>query len=171
MKSRRKLAVALSAVAVLAWSAGGWSRTPASADPDLAFIDGMIVHHQGAVDGARALQPRATRPEMTRLLAQIVRTQQAEIDQLHAWRRAWFPDAPAPAARHAHHGGVAAPSEGDPEIAFIDMMIPHHRDAIAMSRDLLETPTRPELSRMARDIIRAQEEEIETMERWRREWQ
>lgn len=173
MHSRRPLAVVTAAVVFLTFGLTAWAQPRTPNDPDLAFIDGMIAHHQSAVAEARALAPRATRPEVQRLLADIIRTQQAEIDQLRAWRRAWYPDAPQPVDHGAHHGGPPpgeADAGQDPELAFITMMIPHHRDAVAMSREILRTTSRPELQALARNIISAQEKEIDMMERWQREW-
>lgn len=174
MHWQRVVGVALAAALCVTTGETASAAAREAADPDLAFIDEMIVHHQGAVDDARALEPKARRPEVRRLLADVIRTQQAEIDQLRGWRRAWFPDAPAPSGHQAHHGAGTAASGADaatdPDLAFIEMMIPHHREAVAMSRKILETTTRPELARLAREVIGAQEKEIELMQRWQREW-
>ena len=70
---------------------------------DLAFIDAMIPHQQGAIDMATAAAEKAQQPE-TRALASIIVTDESkEMDQLRTWRDAWFPtaqakseDAPAP---------------------------------------------------------------------------
>jgi uncharacterized protein (DUF305 family) len=63
-----------------------------SADPfDLAFIDAMIPHHQSAIDAAMLAADRAQHPKIKKLARSIVDSQQAEIDQLTAWREAWYP--------------------------------------------------------------------------------
>ena len=62
----------------------------------------------------------------------------------------------------------AAPADAD--VAFIEMMIPHHHAAVAMSREILDTTKRPELQQFARNIIRNQEREIAQMESWKRSW-
>ena len=67
-------------------------------------------------------------------------------------------------------GTPAAAAPADPDLAFIDMMIPHHEAAVAMSREILDTTKRPELQQLARNIIRNQEREIAQMERWKRSW-
>jgi uncharacterized protein (DUF305 family) len=158
-------------------------------DPDLVFLEQMIAHHQGAIDEAKAIESRAKRPEVKQLAADIIKAQQAEIDQMRAWRRAWFPDAPAagagsasgmqaggeaPAAmpHGAGHGGAVPHGSGpqDPDLAFVEMMIPHHRDAVAMSERILETTKRPEIRQLARNIIRDQRREIALMEGWLKEW-
>jgi uncharacterized protein (DUF305 family) len=63
----------------------------------------------------------------------------------------------------------ATPST-DPDLRFLDGMIPHHKAAVAMSREILDTTKRPELQQLARNIIRNQEREIAQMESWNRSW-
>lgn len=53
---------------------------------------------------------------------------------------------------------------------FIDDMVPHHAMAVEMAGIVLERGRRPELRRMAREIVRAQTAEIEQMKDWRRRW-
>jgi uncharacterized protein (DUF305 family) len=165
------------------------AKSTSSTNPDLRFLDGMIAHHQAAVDEARAIEPKARRPEVKQLAAGIIKAQESEIRQMREWRRAWFPNAPqagAPSRSGMPTGGGAMggmphgdmPMGGtpagaappDPDVAFTEMMIPHHRDAVAMSREILDTTRRPELQQLARNIIRNQEREIAQMESWKRSW-
>lgn len=69
--------------------------------------------------------------------------------------------------RMVKHLGTKDPKYED---RFIDMMIPHHEGAIRMANHALENANRPELKAMARDVIAAQEKEIEQLKKWRREW-
>jgi len=164
------------------------AEATASTDPDLRFLDGMIAHHQGAIDEARAIEPKARRPEVKQLAAEIIKAQGAEIRQMREWRRAWFPNTPQAAAPSGGmpmaggamggmpHGGMpmggtpAGAAPADPDVAFIDMMIPHHQAGVDMSREILDTTKRPELQQLARNIIRNQEREIAQMESWKRSW-
>lgn len=57
---------------------------------DKIFLEDMIVHHQGAVDMAVLLRDGTSRPEMKKFAEDIIRVQQAEIDQMKAWEKAWF---------------------------------------------------------------------------------
>jgi hypothetical protein len=57
---------------------------------DKVFLQDMIVHHQGAVDMAELLAKGSARPEMQKFAADIIRVQQAEIDQMKAWEKSWF---------------------------------------------------------------------------------
>lgn len=58
---------------------------------------------------------------------------------------------------------------GDAAIDFVVMMIPHHQSAVDMAEAFLEHGDDPELTRLSREIIDAQEGEIEMMENWLRE--
>lgn len=57
---------------------------------DKAFIERMVPHHEDAVRMAVMARRGAVRPELQRLLDQIITTQQAEIDQMRAWYAAWY---------------------------------------------------------------------------------
>lgn len=54
--------------------------------------------------------------------------------------------------------------------AFLESMIVHHQSAVAMSEVLLESTKRPELQKLANDIIAAQTTEIEMMKGWLNAW-
>ena len=71
---------------------------------DLAFIDAMIPHHQGAIDMATAAGEKATQPETKALASIIVRDESRAIDQMKTWRDAWYPNAQA----------ATEPTEGAP---------------------------------------------------------
>ena len=56
---------------------------------DLAFVEMMAAHHQGAIDMANAELKDGSLPEVTRLAQQIIDTQRDEIDQLQRWKTEW----------------------------------------------------------------------------------
>lgn len=53
---------------------------------------------------------------------------------------------------------------------FIDLMIPHHEAAIMMAQNALKNSDKPEIKKMAQDIITAQEKEIAQLKEWRKQW-
>lgn len=67
-------------------------------DPDVAFIQGMIPHHQGAVDMAEVVLEYGNDPATQRLARHIISEQQAEIAQMRAWLKAHATATTAPAA-------------------------------------------------------------------------
>ena len=61
------------------------------ADPfDQAFIDAMIAHHEQAIEAAEIALEQTERDEIRQLATAIIGSQQAEIDQLRAWREEWY---------------------------------------------------------------------------------
>ncbi|MDO8648884.1 MAG: DUF305 domain-containing protein [Candidatus Peregrinibacteria bacterium] len=54
--------------------------------------------------------------------------------------------------------------------AFIQLMIPHHQDAIIMANMALKDAKHDEMKNLARDIISAQQREIDKMKEWQRSW-
>ena len=53
---------------------------------------------------------------------------------------------------------------------FLDNMIPHHQQAVMMSRMLSMHTKRTEMKALGNDIIQAQMTEIEQMQNWRTQW-
>lgn len=53
---------------------------------------------------------------------------------------------------------------------FLAQMIVHHEGAVAMAKQVLATSKRPELLKLANDIIAAQTKEIEMMKGWQSQW-
>lgn len=58
-------------------------------DFDKAFIDAMIVHHEGAIKMAQQTEHRAQHQEIKDLSRNIVIAQTAEIEQMKQWKKAW----------------------------------------------------------------------------------
>lgn len=59
---------------------------------DKAFIDAMIVHHQGAIKMAEQASHKAQHQEIKDLAANIIKAQTAEIDQMRQWKKDWAMD-------------------------------------------------------------------------------
>jgi len=67
--------------------------------------------------------------------------------------------------------GPVAPGEVPFDRAFIDAMVPHHREAIAMAEAASERLlSQPDLAEIATDIINTQQLEIDQMLEWREGW-
>ncbi|GLZ10122.1 lipoprotein [Actinomadura sp. NBRC 104425] len=77
--------------------------------------------------------------------------------------------------------GAAAPASGPAtasatarhnaqDVTFAQMMIPHHRQAVEMTRIVIGKTKDPQIERLARQIAKAQSPEIETMTTWLRAW-
>jgi uncharacterized protein (DUF305 family) len=53
---------------------------------------------------------------------------------------------------------------------FVDMMVPHHQSAIDAARAAETRAQKPEIKKLAREIVAAQQKEIEQMQQWRKAW-
>ena len=54
-------------------------------DVDVDFAQGMLPHHQGAIDMARIEMKYGKDPEMRRLAKGVLDTQQREIESMRGW--------------------------------------------------------------------------------------
>ncbi len=160
---------------------------PADATFDLRFLDGMILHHEGAVVMAEEALEKSSRDEILALSQDIISAQQTEIAQMQEWRQAWYPNAgDEPVMYHAemnHDMPMSAEmaammrmdmplgaADAEVDLRFINGMIPHHEGALEMAQEALEKSDRPELRALAEEILAVQQEEIDQMEAWRKEW-
>ncbi len=57
---------------------------------DLAFLDGMIIHHEGAIEMATLLLQGTKRPELIKLGNDIITAQTQEVEMMEQWRKDWF---------------------------------------------------------------------------------
>jgi uncharacterized protein (DUF305 family) len=158
-------------------------------DLDQLFIDMMVPHHEGAVEMALIALERSERPEIRQMADAIVASQDAEIEQMRAWRLEWFgsdqtpPMSEMPSMQEMPEHGAAGhgmdmqaevdalrSAEEPFDLAFIDAMIPHHQSAIDAAVMLRESTQRQELRVLADAIIAEQQREIDMMLEWREMW-
>jgi uncharacterized protein (DUF305 family) len=76
-----------------------------------------------------------------------------------------------------HGGGMnhsmamdLGPSDANYDLRFIDGMTPHHEGAIEMAKEAQQKSKRPEIKKLADNIIKAQNQEITQMKQWRKGW-
>jgi len=144
---------------------------------DRRFIDMMVPHHQGAVEMAEVALENSDREEILDLSRDIVRTQNAEIEELRSIKEEEFGTSKIPmnmGEDDMEMMGMMDPDELARQKpfhkAFIDAMIPRHQSTIDMADVVIKESENPALRRLAADIVEAQEREIAQMKAWREEW-
>ena len=65
-----------------------------SSDPDVAFVKGMIPHHQGAIDMANAILQHGKDEQVKVWANAIIAAQEKEIGEMEAWLKAHGEQAP-----------------------------------------------------------------------------
>ncbi len=155
------------------------SPNAASQPYDLQFIDTMTAHHQGAVEMAKMVDGKTQNPDLKKFASQIIGDQEKEIGEMKGWREKWF--AGKPAAMNMEMPGMmdsmkmdmaklSNAKDKDFDLAFIDMMNPHHAGAVAMAKEALQKSEKVEVKTLAGQIIKAQEAEIKLMSEWKTKW-
>lgn len=62
------------------------------------------------------------------------------------------------------------PADAEYDLRFIDAMTPHHQGAVMMAKEAQQKSQRPEIKKLADDIIKAQNKEINQLKQWRKVW-
>src|SRR5688572_8644791 len=169
-------------MALAVFATGCASAGPDPAEVDQAFISGMALHHEEAVEMAELASHEAEHPELRELAHHMVEAQEKEIKKLtSAYEDNFDADLPhdvtpgltplgiphAAAAIHAEMWMLEEAEEFDAE--FIDMMIHHHQGAIRMARVMEKKGGDSDMKELATEIIESQSSEIRKMNKWRQE--
>ncbi|EGX54748.1 lipoprotein [Streptomyces zinciresistens K42] len=145
---------------------------------DVAFAQGMIVHHRQAVAMADLAPGRAKSQEVKDLAAKIKKAQDPEITTMSGWLKSWGEDVPAAGKSGMDHSGGDSMSgmmnDADMakldtlsgaafDTAFLKMMIEHHQGAIAMAETEQSKGAYGPAKDLAKTIVTAQSAEISQM--------
>jgi uncharacterized protein (DUF305 family) len=149
-------------------------------DADVAFVSGMIPHHQQAVEMAEMILDAQPRAEITTLAEQIRAEQQPEIDLLEGMLDDFGVEADSSGGHGGHGGGGDMPMHAgmmteqqmeqfdqaqgvEAERMFLQMMIEHHRGAIEAADTELADGVHEPARDLAEAIKTSQAAEIEQM--------
>jgi uncharacterized protein (DUF305 family) len=194
------LTVAALGAAALALAGCGQSEEPAPAadttaaptvtdgaaafnDGDVEFVQGMIPHHDQALQMADiALDPTVGAGGEVRALAEEVRAaQDPEIELMTRWLNEWGQPMHMDTSdghdmssmegmmSDADMEALAAARGDDFDRMWLEMMIRHHEGAIATAETAKAEASNPEVIELANEVIVAQQAEIDRMDALLRE--
>ena len=126
-------------------------------DADVKFMQGMIHHHQQAVEMTALVPDRSQRDSLRQLAERISLSQEDEMLMMENWLSSRGEYTALPEGGHAMHGetmtermpGMATPEEmaelaslegAEFDNRFLELMIKHHEGALTMVEDLLDQP-------------------------------
>ncbi|MFJ4947276.1 DUF305 domain-containing protein [Streptomyces sp. NPDC088760] len=167
-------------------SASGAHGTPATPSAsaaahnaqDVAFAQGMIPHHQQALEMAQLAAGRAASAQVKDLASRIEKAQDPEIRTMTGWLTSWGEDVPMAGMDHSGHTGMSGMSgmmsEADMtalkkatgkdfDTRFLTLMAEHHQGAVAMATTEQEKGRSGAAKALADDIVTAQNAEIKEM--------
>lgn len=129
------------------------------------FIEGMIPHHQEAVDTAKEVIERGgSTAEIRQLVADIVVAQEAEIAEMKQWYEDWYGE---PYTDNGEYMPMMRELENlsgaELDRVFLEDMIPHHMGAIMMARSVQPYIEHTEIENLTQVIVATQSEEIQLM--------
>ncbi|WP_456819646.1 DUF305 domain-containing protein [Cellulomonas sp. URHB0016] len=150
-------------------------------DTDTQFAQAMIVHHEGAIEMAALAAKNASTAEVRELADSISQAQGPEIDLMTGWLDAWDESTGSAMPGMDHDGmdmdgmtmnGLSqdeamghldGATGADFDRRFLDLMIAHHKGAIAMAEQELANGSNPDALSLATKISTDQRAEIATM--------
>lgn len=148
---------------------------------DRMFIEGMVPHHESAINMAKMALEKSRRNEIKELSNSIIKSQSEEIMKMKQWYKVWFGAELSKSAMGGSkmmsggmmgsvmdNSSLANASDFDKE--FLTQMTTHHRMAIMMAQMMLSGTKCPEMKQLGQDIIAAQTKEINQMQTWYKAW-
>lgn len=129
------------------------------------FIEGMIPHHQEAVDTAKEVIERGgTTLEIKQLVENIVLAQEAEIAEMKQWYEDWYGEVYKDNGEYAPMMRDLKNLSGvELDRIFLEDMIGHHMGAIMMAQSVQPYIEHAEIAELTEAIVSTQSAEIAQM--------
>lgn len=181
---KRALAVLLIAIVAVTAACGDDDEPEASTattqqadhnEADVEFAQGMVPHHEQAVEMAKLAATRAQSAQVKELASQIEAAQGPEIETMRGWLEDWGESVDGEGGMG--RGGAGGDMMSDDQMAsleeatgtafdrmFLEQMTKHHQSAIAMAETELDEGQFADALQMARAIRDTQRQEVQTME-------
>jgi uncharacterized protein (DUF305 family) len=189
MRTRTTIAAIIAAAAVALSGCGdddtteGDSGGPTFNETDVAFAQGMIPHHEQAIEMAQLAASRSSDPEVKQLAADIEAAQGPEIETMTGWLEEWGEDVPSggdmgdmdhsdmsddgsmPGMMSDQQMADLSGATGmDFDMMFLATMTEHHQGAIEMAMEEKENGKNPDCIALAEQIETGQQDEVTDMQ-------
>lgn len=167
------LALMIGLVAAPTARADGPANSAQTSRFEVDFLTGMVDHHHMAVMMAESCQEKAVHAELRAMCESIATTQSAEIEQMQTWLMDWYGVDHDPMMTG---GGMRAMMRLDRlagerfEVAFIKMMIRHHKAAIREAGRCLDRAEHGQVLALCASIRQDQRAEVATLQQWLSSW-
>ncbi len=171
----RRLAALLALLSLVLTACSNKEEAKKHNEADITFVQGMLPHHEQAIHMAELAAKHANSPDVAKLASTIKSKQEEEIKTMEKLLHEWG------AKRENEHGGHGGGHPGmlpehqmkeleeargvEFDKLFLRGMIEHHKGAIAMAEEAEHHGENKEVKKLAAEIRRGQEHEIEEMER------
>lgn len=152
------------------------SSAPAAATEhnaaDTMFAQGMIPHHEQAVEMSEMMLGKKNIPAaVTELATRIKAAQAPEIETMTGWLKSWNESATM-GAGHSMDGMMGEDDLNELEAVqgteaaklFLKQMIVHHEGAVMMAKTETSQGKNADAIKLSKDIVTAQEAEIKKMQ-------
>jgi uncharacterized protein (DUF305 family) len=143
-------------------------------DADVTFVQGMLPHHEGALEMAKLAEGRAQDPRVLDLASRIEAAQEPEIETMSGWLQAWGqPESDDMGGMDHGSGGMGmdmdmsgleAASGTEFDRMFLEMMSEHHQQAVDMAETEISDGQNTDAIALAEEISTSQAAEIEEMQ-------
>lgn len=147
---------------------GGMDHSAMMVKGEREFLEGMIPHHQEAVDTAKEVVARGgSTPEIKKLAEDIIVAQEKEIAMMKGWYQSWYGEAYVadPQAYKPMMRDLSRLSGASLDKVFLEDMVMHHEGAIMMAQSVQPYIENKEITDLTKAIMETQKEEIELMKK------
>jgi uncharacterized protein (DUF305 family) len=134
---------------------------------DLRYLNQMAAHHQAAILLAKEVADKTNREEIKHLALEIQVTEPKLINELYAWKQAWYNDSSKISDPTIPNLGVA---DDTLDLRFLNALIAHHEDGIAMAQDIRTKSSRSEILDNANAVENFLANSLITLKSWRSDW-
>lgn len=176
----KRLVAVLAVLGLVLTACGSKEEAKKHNEADVEFVQGMIPHHEQAIHMSELAAKHANSPDVKTIASTITTKQEEELKTMETLLHEWGVKKEE-AGGHDAHGGAKAMHPGmlpEAELKeleetrgvefdklFLKSMVEHHKGAITMAEEAEHKGENKEVKKLAAEIKRGQEHEIEEMEK------